>query len=200
MKRIKTILSLMMILALAAGSAFGVLADGTQTVDESGSPAEIPVYLTAEAVTLNVTLPTAFPVVLDPDTAGSRTADNLRIVNNSAGSVRVSEIRVAQAGEWSLADYGEDLRNAVDSMQVGVSVTPSGGQAGAVGTALTTVAGSAASQTLLSGTNPEWILDAVNDGDSDELGILYDTSVAPVTAPVYNGQIASIIITITWNN
>lgn len=203
MKRISKLLSLMMVLALAAGTATGVRADDVQTVSEIGSETAIPITLSADPTRFSVTLPTAFPMVIDPETGESATPDNLKIVNASSGSIRVSELRVEKAGDWSLADFGADLRNAdVDSNQLGVSIFPTGGRnAGEGGTVLATVGGSPDSQTLLSGgdNGSEWIIDAANDGASDELGLIYSSVATPVSAQIYSAQVASIIITITWN-
>ena len=162
----------------------------------------IPITITAETTRLSVTLPTAFPMVINPETGECQTPDDVKIVNGSSGAVRVSELRVERAGDWSLASFEADLRNAnVDSNQIGVSVQPTGGRAGGSGTALTTSGVNIASEILLNGENAEWIIDATDgeDGGSDELGLVYSAATTPVSARVYNAQVASIIITITWN-
>ena len=202
MKPFTKLLSLMMILALAVASVPAVWAESTQIVTTVDKETVIPITITAETTRLSVTLPTAFPMVINPETGECQTPDDVKIVNGSSGAVRVSELRVERAGDWSLASFEADLRNAnVDSNQIGVSVQPTGGRAGGSGTALTTSGVNIASEILLNGENAEWIIDATDgeDGGSDELGLVYSAATTPVSARVYNAQVASIIITITWN-
>ena len=215
----KKILSLCLALACAIGAAVPALADNTVSADNTAT--SIPVQIDARATTFDVTLPTALPTTVDPATGETAAANNANIVNGSAGSIRVSEIKVinktsnaleAVETGWYLKDYDNyDFHNAnVDSNGVGISVKPVGGRAaGAGGTALKTDASSESLQTLLTYTKggasntdsaDEWVLDAADtNSDSDELTVSYDTKATSVSQDIVNQQVASIIITVAWN-
>ena len=198
--KMKKALSLMLTLALAASLGIPAFATNAQENTET----TIPVTISAEATTFDVTVPTDFPTTVDPVTGETVNATDATIVNNSSGSIYVSEIRVTNYGEWKLADFDADLRNAdVDSNQIGVAVKPIGGRsAGTGGTQLKTAAASATAQTLLtseSATSGEWVIDAKNSGSTDELTISYDTIASPVSASITNERVASIIVTVSWN-
>lgn len=194
--------TLSLILSLALAASLGVPAFATNA--QENTETTIPVTISAEATTFDVTVPTDFPTTVDPVTGETVNATDATIVNNSSGSIYVSEIRVTNYGEWKLADFDADLRNAdVDSNQIGVAVKPIGGRsAGTDGTQLKTAAASATAQTLLtseSTTSGEWVIDAKNSGNTDELTISYDTIASPVSASITNERVASIVVTVSWN-
>ena len=198
--KMKKALSLMLTLALTASLGIPAFAASAQENTET----TIPVTISAEATTFDVTVPTDFPTTVDPVTGETVNATDATIVNNSSGSIYVSEIRVTNYGDWKLADFDADLRNAdVDSNQIGVAVKPIGGRsAGTGGTQLKTAAVSATAQTLLtseSATSGEWVIDAKNSGSTDELTISYDTIASPVSASITNERVASIVVTVSWN-
>ena len=221
MKRniLNKLLSLCLAASCVAGAALPAFAENTVSADNTAT--SIPVRIDARATVFEVALPTALPTTVDPTTGETVTASNVTIVNDSAGSIRVSEIRIvnktsnaADAADtgWFLKDYDNyDFHNAnVDSNGVGVSVMPAGGRsAGTGGTALKTNGSSESQQMLLSytmggasntATADEWVIDAnTEDGDSDELTISYDTKATSVSRDLENAQVASIIITVSWN-
>lgn len=190
---------LSLVLALALGASMSVSAFAAAAGQDTETT--IPVTISAAATTFDVTVPTAFPTDVNPDTGETTDATDAKITNNSSGSIVVSQIKVAKYGDWKLASYDADLRNEdVDSNQIGIAVKPVGGRnAGTGGTQLKTTAANTAEQTLLSSANDEWIIDAKNDGATDELTISYDTKVSPVSTALTNEQVASIVVTISWN-
>ena len=192
-KILTTALSLICALALSAPA----FADQSAGLDTEST---IPVTISAEATTFDVTVPTSFPV--DPETGETTNPDEVKITNNSAAPIYVSRIEVKKYDDWKLGGFAEDLRNyKVDDNVIGVSVKPIGGRsAGTGGTALvTTKNGGAESQVLLSTKSDEWVIDAKNNGTTDELTIDYDTNATPVSVKLTNKQVASIVITIAWN-
>ena len=200
--KLKKVFSLMLTLALAASLA--VPAFATDQAADKDTETTIPVTISAEATTFDVTVPTDFPTEVDPITGETINATDATITNNSSGSIVVSQIKVTNYGEWKLAAFDGDLRNAdVDSNLIGVAVKPVGGRnAGTNGTQLKTTAASATEQVLLNASSAEadeWIIDAKNDGDTDELTISYDTNASPVSTTITNAQVASIIVTVSWN-
>ena len=169
------------------------------------SATTIPVKISAEATTFSVTVPTAFPTTVDPVTGETTSPDTLKITNNSAAPIVVSQIKVTKAADWVLGAFDADLRNAdVDANIIGVSVQPAGGRSsGAGGTALKTVEATTdalkAEQVILAAKSDEWVIDAANATDTDELSIHYDTNATPVSAPVTEKTVANIVITVSWN-
>ena len=193
-----------MLLALAISASMVVPTFAADQAAGQDRETTIPVTISAEATTFDVTVPTSFPTTVDPDTGETVESSDATITNHSSGSIRVSQLKVTKYGDWKLAAYDADLRNEkVDSNQIGVAVKPVGGRnAGTDGTKLKTTAGNANEQILLSDSAEEaseWVIDSNNAGDTDELTISYDTNVSPVSRNLTNAQVASIVVTVTWN-
>lgn len=210
-------------LALSLVCAMGLAANASAaSVDAANTATSVPVQLSAEATRFSVTLPTALPTSIDPGTGETTTAKTADITNNSAGSVRVTQMVIINktsadlsgvATGWNLKGFSTfDFANAdVDSNYVGVSVRPVGGRsklAAGAGTALMTTSDNEGMQTLLTYTKggtgntasaDEWVMDAKNDGDTDKLTLSYDTAATRVSADIVNQQVASLVITVGWN-
>ena len=196
--------TLSMLLAFALAASMSLPAFAADQAAGQDTETTIPVTISAEATTFDVTVPTSFPTTVDPDTGETVNATDATITNNSSGSIAVSRIKVTNHGEWKLAAFDADLRNAdVDSNLIGVAVKPVGGRnADANGMQLKTTAASETEQVLLTAASAEadeWIINAKNDGDTDELTIRYDTNASPVSVTISNAQVASIIVTVSWN-
>ena len=165
----------------------------------------IPVTISADATTFDVTVPTTFPTTVDPDTGETIVPNDPKITNNSSASIVVTQIKVTNYGGWNLGGFDEDLRNKdVDANTIGVSVQPVGGRSGTAGTTLKTVAATSdamkAEQILLNASSDEWVIDAKDDtSDADQLSVHYDTNTTPVSESVTNKTVANIVITLSWN-
>lgn len=164
----------------------------------------IPVKISADATVFDVTVPTAFPVTMDPTTGAVTPAENTTITNNSYGSIKVSNIKVNKAGDWKLAAYDTDMsKEAVDANKIGVQITPQGGAQGSKGTALATTDADANTQTLLddtAGTAAEWIINGKDAADqSNELTVLYNANASAVSQAITNATVANIVVTVSWN-
>lgn len=177
-------------------------------IDSSGTfgKKEIPVTLSAEATIFDVTVPTAFPIVVDPDTGEVFTADDTQIVNNSFGQVVVQKIEARDNAtgdaDWHLAAYDTDMTQvAVDSNRLGLMVQPVGGvNAGIGGTKLYTDDSSEVSQVLLDAANSEWVLDGKNQHTTKNiLTVNYDANASAVSDNILNKTVANIVITVCWN-
>ena len=193
-----------LILSLVMAASLNLTAFAADQAAGKDTETTIPVTISAEATTFDVTVPTDFPTEVDPDTGETINATDTTITNNSSGSIYVSQIKVTNYGGWKLAAFDADLRNAdVDSNQIGVAVKPVGGRsAGEGGTVLKTTAASQTEQVLLTSegaTAKEWVIDAKNAGDTDQLTISYDTNATPVSQTISNAQVASIVVTVSWN-
>lgn len=199
-KRIATAaLSAVMALSLAVPA---MAAD----VQQENSATTIPVKISAQATVFDVTLPTEFPITVDPSSGAATGGTNTDITNNSAGSIKVSKIQVDKFGDWKMASYETDMsKEKVDANKIGIQVAPKGGaNAKAGGTYLKTTDGSTDSQVLLNAdgaTGDEWIINGKGVSDeSNKLNVQYGAKVSPVSQDLTNEQVASIILTVAWNN
>lgn len=199
-------MSAFMAMAMTATSfAAGVAADGPAAGLNGGkSENTIPVQISADATVFDVTVPTAFPVTMDPTTGAVTPAGNATITNKSYGSIKVSNIKVNKAGDWKLAAYATDMsKEEVDANKIGVQVTPKGGAKGGNGTALATTDADANTQTLLNdaaGTAAEWIINGKDATDqSNELTVLYNANASAVSQAITNATVANIVVTVSWN-
>lgn len=214
----KKFLSMTLSLALSAALCLPAFAAGPVSTTSGAAGAlngsgksenTIPVTISAEATTFDVTVPTAFPTTLDPTTGNTTTANNAIITNNSYGAVVVSKIEVKDNADqhsgtatWHLADFDKDMSQVkVDENLIGLKVQPKSGRTSAVaGTALKTVDGSPAAQTLLASENAEWIIEGKDATDgSNTLTVLYETNASAVSAALVSETVANIVITIAWN-
>lgn len=198
-KRIATfVLSMAMLMGLAV-PAFAA------DVSQENSSTTIPVIISAKATTFDVTLPTQFPITVDPKTGEATSSDKAEITNNSAGAIKVSKIQVDKAGEWKLAAYDTDMsKEKVDSNKIGVQVAPKGGRnATSGGTYLKTTDANTDTQVLLDGAGAnadQWIINGKGAGDeSNKLTVQYGAKASPVSKDVTNEQVASIILTVAWD-
>lgn len=185
--------------AFAAGNASALTGGKSENT--------IPVNISAEATVFDVTVPTAFPVTLDPTTGEVSAADNTVITNQSYGSVKVSNIKVDKADDWKLAAYDTDMsKEEVDANKIGVQIAPKGGAQGAAvtGTALATTNANAETQTLLTAdaaTADEWIINGKDATDgSDKMTLVYKANASAVSAKITNKTVANIVVTIAWNS
>ena len=198
-KRIATFaLSTAMLMSLAV-PAFAA------DVNQTNSSTTIPVTISAKATTFDVTLPTQFPITVDPKTGEATSSDKAEITNNSVGAIKVSKSQVDNAGEWKLAAYDTDMsKEKVDSNKIGVQVAPKGGRnATSGGTYLKTTDANTDTQVLLDGAGAnadQWIINGKGAGDeSNKLTVQYGAKASPVSKDVTNEQVASIILTVAWD-
>ncbi len=99
MRKITRALALLLCMSMALGQT--AFAAGVNT---SGGDGTVPVELTAEATTFKVRVPTILPVDVDADGVVT-VADDARLVNESAGPVRVSNVAVTNENGWELQDW-----------------------------------------------------------------------------------------------
>ena len=66
----------------------------------------IPVLIDATGIQFNVTVPTSLPVNVDNKNIVT-TASNLKIQNNSAGPIKLSNVSLSST-DWTIKNYGED--------------------------------------------------------------------------------------------
>lgn len=171
--------------------------------DESGKDKSgiSPVMLEASGLYFSVTVPTVLPVYVDEKNDHFE-AENVKIINNSYGPVKVTEVKVHEQNNWKLAEYDE---KALDKEKVN---TPKYGMMidGQKVTAPTT--GDLGTVTL--GTELEKVMEpcSVNeDGDTatDGLNILtfgYKVKTAPQAAKVdreHAQTLGNVVFTLAWD-
>lgn len=95
--------------------AFAASTDPQQTV---------PVDLTVETPIFSVTVPTSLPITLT-ETGDIVVADNISIVNESAGPIKITTVETKGINSWSIVDYTSfDIASAkVNSKDVGLTLT-----------------------------------------------------------------------------
>lgn len=160
---------------------------GIQPVDTTTGAADIPIVVTRDAPTFNVTVPTAMPISVSADGTVT-TAGNVAIENNSSRSVCVKSVTINAASGWTLAKFDKDaMRNeAIDSKKLGFSMTMG------PKTAATTKDGQ--TETIGSYTASDVTIDV-----GSQLAITYDgvipTQVSGIAADT---QAASVVFTVDW--
>ena len=175
MKKILTaLLALTMVFALSVPA----FADGG-TISTAGGTSSVPVTLTTAGASFSVTVPTAFPVNVAAN--GTVTvADNLKIVNNSKGQIKVTSVVLNGANSWSVVDYATDFsKQKADTKAFGFKLQGKNVAAGGVAD--------------ISGFT------AV-DGNGGELPISYDANIAVQSSAMTDATIASAVFTIGWNS
>ena len=101
----KKFLSLALALCLVFALGITAFADesdppDSNIVDEAGAGGTVPVVLNAEASTFNVTVPMALPISVDEDGVVD-VSDEVVIVNNSYGAVKVADLEITGANGWA---------------------------------------------------------------------------------------------------
>lgn len=189
MKFKKTPMFLSMALAASLMSVPAMAAD----IGTANGTGETPVTITAEATTFNVTVPTSIPLTVKADgTVGVPTG--LKIVNNSAGKVKVTAV-TAENGTWTLADYNGGKRDKLASEKVNakkLGLSLSAGNA-----AVTTGENGALSKV----DSTKWVMDGKDSG-KNELPITVGaiaTAVSEAKTFADADAAAKVIFTIGWD-
>jgi len=199
----KRLFSLIMTLCMIFAMTTGAFA--TNTATSSGDSASSTLTLSstddgtldgAPAPTaMSVTVPTALPMAVGTDGTVT-TATDAKIVNNSFGAVKVSNVTVTGANGWTITTFGSKdtlASEKVDSNKFGFSITIGGG------TALNTDNSDANSQTLLSSAISGCYMSGVGDSVNNTVAVTYDAIVTAVSAAVTNVSIASVVFIIEWD-
>jgi len=106
-------------------------------------------------------------------------ASNAEIINNSTGSIKVSDVTIITASSWTLVPYSRNMASEhVDSKQIGFSIN----------NAVSTAIGNSESLLLNNG----WTI-----ASGKSLALNYDAVVSAMSEPV-SEQVLSIIFTVKW--
>jgi hypothetical protein len=153
-------------------------------LSEAGE-ATVPVELTVTAATFSVTVPTALPVTVDA-TGVVTTATDAKIVNNSHGAVRVTNMVISGVDDWEIVNYDSANMSAEKANSHKVAIQINGDKT----TADDTI-------TFTESNFPK--LDGANATDSDELEIVYDAKLPAQTTQISGSAIANVVFTVGWD-
>ncbi len=181
MKKVR-ILSGFLTLAVVGTMLFPVFA--TDIVTDGGN-SSVPVELTAEAATFSVTVPTALPIDVAAD--GTITvATDAKIINNSHGAVKVTNMTIEGVDDWVILDW--DTANMASE------------RVGSTKVAMIINGDKTTGDDAITFTDSNFPkMDGKNDGDTDELPIIYDAKVPAQSVELTNLTIANVVFTVGWD-
>lgn len=151
-----------------------------------------PVTLTAAASTFNVTVPTSIPLVVGADSKVT-SPSNVKIINNSAGPVKVAAIAMND-GVWTMTDYNGGDRSKlaaekVGSNKLGLSLTAGGN----------TVASSKNGSQSPAIDSTKWRITGKNTGNNG-LPITVGAIASAVSTKIENAvTAANVVFTVAWD-
>lgn len=178
--------TLALVLALVMAVSMMAVGATAAEITTAGSTGEVPVKLTVAGATFSVTVPTELPISVAAD--GTYTyADNAKIVNNSKGQVKVTNVAVSGVGDWEIVGYdaADMTKEKVGAHKIALQIN------GEKTTADDTITFEAGNWT---------VMDGVNATASDELPITYDAKVAPQSSELTGESVVTVVFTIGWNS
>ena len=179
----KKIMRQVMSLGIATSTLLGANFAAFANITTDGGTGSAVVELTAEAPTFSVTVPTSLTV--DIDGMGNVTvANNAKIVNDSYGAVKVTDVTVIGGDEWTAVDYETDMSKEIVGKKIfGFNINDSATNAGG-------------DFVFDQASFP--VIDGRNDTDSDELAVSYDVKLPAQRDAVAGANIATVTFTIGW--
>ena len=141
------------------------------------------VVLDAQPPIFNVTVPTSLPIQVSSD-GDVTVADDIYIINYSAGAVVVSDIAISGKNGWSTVNVSQDLSAApMDVKEFSMTIN-SEATIGADSITFDQV---------------NWpVIAASNGSDTDRLRLVYSAEIVPQSHSI-DEEIADIVFTISWN-
>lgn len=180
-------------LSMALATSLMAVPAQAAAISTAGWTGETPVTITAEATTFDVTVPTSIPLTVKANgTVGVPT--DLKIVNNSAGKVKVTAV-TAKDGTWTLADYNGGKRDKlasekVNAKKLGLQLTAAGASVATTGT-----------NAISAVDSTKWVMDGKDSG-KNELPITVGaiaTAVSEAKTFADADAAAKVIFTIGWD-
>lgn len=182
-KILSSVLALTMVTALSV-PVFAVEAE-TSDVNASGTESTIPVELTAEPILFSVSVPSALPVHVSADGVIT-VAEGTKIVNNSGGAVKISNLSLTAKGDWEMTDYDtyDHTTDVIGSKKFAIQAS-----------VLKTTGDDTTNYT----DELFPILASKNEGDTDEIDFTYDVKVAAQDTTFEGEGLADLVFTLSWN-
>ena len=178
-KLLSSVLSLAMICAVSIPTFAGV------NLEVAGGSQRVPVDLTVSAATFSVSVPTALPISVAAN-GSVTTANDAKIVNNSHGAVRVTNMAIEGADGWETVNWNTANMGSERVGSTKVAMMINGDK---------TIGDNAISFTA--SNFPK--MDGVNAGNTDELPIIYDAKVPAQATSLSDLTVANVIFTVGWD-
>ena len=180
----KRMISLVMAMVMVCSFATTAFA---ADITSAGGNGTTPVVLNVEPAIFSVTVPTSLPVTMTAQ-GDIQVATEAKIINNSAGAVRVENVAITPAGDWTLIAFDTDPASLlVDEHKLGLllngSKTGENGQYAFVA--------------------DDWdVMQATDgaDGGDDEFVFTYDAILPIQTVDFADETIANVVFTVDWND
>lgn len=131
-----------------------------------------PVTLNQEATILDVVVPLSLPVSVDRDGVVT-VANNVEVVNNSNGPIKISDVSIQSKDGWTLSDFDKDY----SAERVGLKEYSFKIEGQEIRDSIT--------------------LDRVVNG-LDKCSISYDSNISPQKESIVGSNIADVVFTIDW--
>lgn len=178
-KRVKSTLAMVLAvcaIVTSAVPAFAATSDPTQVT---------PVEVTTEAAIFDVVVPTALPVNVDNQGVVT-VADDVKIINNSWGAIKIDGLAIVGQNDWVICDYdsADMAAERVNTKKIAMSINND-----------KTTGADAVSFNAENFPS----LDGENDTESDELAIIYDAKVPAHSTAIEAAQVAQVTFTIAWD-
>lgn len=170
---------LSIILSICMLASICVMSVNAAGIEQSGGSDTTKVELTVESATFKVTVPTVLPYTVDAD-GNVSVADNAKIVNESNGPVKVTDVTAKTLDSWKLVENGTDFRSVkVNSPEFTMTLNNDNFPAGTtsvlpLGSAWTPINGGA------------------------DMSLTYSGDFAEQADAITNANIANVIFTVAW--
>lgn len=155
-------------------------------ISTSGGSQEVPAVLDADAATFSVTVPTSLPISVSA-TGEVTTADDVKIVNNSHGAVKVTNMTIAGSSDWEIVDF--------DSANMAAEKVGSHKIAMTINNEKTT-----ADDTISFSESNFTKMDGKNAGDTDELKLTYDAKIPAQSTALDSETVANVTFVVGWDS
>lgn len=169
--------------ALTLAAAILPVSVQASNINSANGNGNTPVLLDLDAPHFDVTVPTGLPIYVDSEGVVT-TADDVYIINSSAGSITISGVEISGKNGWTTVDVSKDFSvTPVDTKEFSMTINGE----------TTTGADS------ITFNSVNWpMIAAANDSDTDQFHLVYDATVAPQSTAVTT-DIADVVFTVGWN-
>ena len=181
MKRKNFVIVFVLVFSLFITSILPVFA---RNISEDGGITTVPIELEVTVPAFSVTLPTSLP--LNVSSSGVvNTSNDIKIINNSHGSIKVTDVIVSGKNGWEIVDYNNfDITSEkVNAKKIAIKIN----------------------QNKTNGENSIdfdanfWnAIDGRNGNGSNELPIVYNAKIPAQTNSLNGETVANIVFVVKW--
>lgn len=189
-KALRKIATAVMAAVMVMGMGVTAFAD----ITSSGGSGTAVMEISSVPAAFSVTVPTTLPVEMDAQ-GETTVADNVYIVNNSYGPVRVKSCTVTPGPGWSLVTFGDKSTIAgekVNSCKAGIQIKL--GEGTAHGTS-----GTESTQALFSAPENGCYMSGCENAETAKTHVGYDAIISASIRPNENITIANVVFVVEWD-